>query len=460
MGDLAFNVVVAAAIGTVVAVPLLALAVTWSQVAWQKLQSVFRSKPLRWVLVLWLLTQAMSLSWTYDASGTLGLGSLGLGNYVKLGLMTLTAFLVMALGLRNRFDFLAPFARPPLALFGLFTMWALASTLWSVSVPSTVFKVAEYLLDLIAAALAIHFIRRLTSAREERVQMVKVLFDWFWVILGAMLASVAIGLLIAPSRTMFHGVGTLGIQIQGFLPFLSENGVGDTGATLGIVALSRMLAGARPRWFYAVVLTASVAAIIFSQTRSAMLAFALAVPLVLVLYGRFGQLTALVGVAIAVAGVPFLRDTLTSFLVRGQPYGVATLSGRTDWWTAALHSLSKRPIEGWGAFAGGKYILRNDFHDTSSTLHNTYIEVLADTGVVGLALFLSGIADVLRHVGRRLRVVRRSPTLEQMLWIEAGGLIVVKLARSVFSVPFIWPPVLPLSLLLVIVGVLGTTSKR
>lgn len=460
MGDLALQVAIAAVVGTVVAVPVLALAVTWSQVAWQKLKTVVRVRSLRWVFVLWLLTQAMSLSWTYDASGTLGLGSLGLGNYVKLGLMSITAFLVVALGLRNRFDFLAPFARPPLALFGLFTMWALASTLWSVSASSTVFKVSEYLLDLVAAAVAIHSIRRLTSAREERVRMVKALFDWFWIILSAMLASVAVGLIIAPGRTMFHGVGTLGIQIQGYLPFLSENGVGDTGATLGIVALARMLAGARPRWFYGVVLTASVAAIIFSQTRSAMIAFALAVPLVLVLYGRFGQLLTLVGVAATVLAVPFLRDTLTSFLVRGQPYGVATLSGRTDWWTAALHSLSRRPVEGWGAFAGGKYILRTDFQDTSSTLHNTYIEVLADTGLVGLTLFLTGIVDILRHVGRRLRVVRWAPSLEQMLWIEAAGLVVVKLARSVFSVPFIWPPVLPLGLLIVIVGVLGPTSKR
>jgi O-antigen ligase len=75
-------------------------------------------------------------------------------------------------------------------------------------------------------------------------------------------------------------------------------------------------------------------------------------------------------------------------------------TGRTDVWTVGWRIVEDKPVFGVGAgnFAGSTVhyllepgaILRSDFIvDTPKGAHNTYLEVLAELGVVGLAMFLA-----------------------------------------------------------------------
>jgi O-antigen ligase len=93
-------------------------------------------------------------------------------------------------------------------------------------------------------------------------------------------------------------------------------------------------------------------------------------------------------------------------------------TGRTDIWTVGWRMVQAHPIEGVGV---GNYqtssihyllepgaILRDEFIvDTPKVAHNTYLQVFAELGTVGLALFLSIIGFSLLSVLRAARIFER-----------------------------------------------------
>jgi O-antigen ligase len=72
----------------------------------------------------------------------------------------------------------------------------------------------------------------------------------------------------------------------------------------------------------------------------------------------------------------------------------------------------KKPLNGWGSVAMTDELNRriSDFHQENFYFHNTFLEILVQYGVVGLATYLWLVADLFR-VGRKLH----SPTTEGFL---------------------------------------------
>jgi O-antigen ligase len=104
-------------------------------------------------------------------------------------------------------------------------------------------------------------------------------------------------------------------------------------------------------------------------------------------------------VAVALAGVGYF-NYVASPAIRSHVSSVGSGTGRLDLWTVAWRMVEQEPIRGVG---GGNFpvssvhyllepgaIARSDFIVGSPKVaHNTYLELWAELGLVGLILFLS-----------------------------------------------------------------------
>jgi exopolysaccharide production protein ExoQ len=121
----------------------------------------------------------------------------------------------------------------------------------------------------------------------------------------------------------------------------------------------------------------------------------------------------------------------------------ATLTGRTYLWSAAWASISQNPILGlgyqsywqignWGAEELWKIMFitsRSGFH-----FHNTYLQVTADLGIVGLIMLIGTLILAILKTLRNL--VFLTPTPER---IFATYIICFLLLRSPIEVDLFWP---------------------
>jgi O-antigen ligase len=121
-------------------------------------------------------------------------------------------------------------------------------------------------------------------------------------------------------------------------------------------------------------------------------------------------------------------------------------SGRVDLWTVGLRMVKDEPITGVGAgnfpVSSVHYLLqpgaiaRDEFIvDHPKVTHNIYLQVLAELGVIGLALFLALIGTCLACVLRAARTFRRqrAATMELLsrgLFIALVALLVADFFSS------------------------------
>ncbi len=115
-----------------------------------------------------------------------------------------------------------------------------------------------------------------------------------------MLVTTWVGAIIDPVDAFEAGqhFGPLGVRLNGVVPALSANSVGEFSAVLAILALCRLMYDPERRFdraWYSFLFLFSVATLIFSQTRAAIAALFLAVILLRILTRRV-----LLGAAIAI----------------------------------------------------------------------------------------------------------------------------------------------------------------
>jgi O-antigen ligase len=309
------------------------------------------------------------------------------------------------------------------------------STLWSVFPAWTLYKSLEYLVDvaLLAAVLA-----TVCSAREYAN-----LFNFTWALYGLLLVSVWLGALVWPQQALQADVGLLGVQLYGVLPAVDANSVGEYGAILALVSLSRLFLpshGKSDRLWYGLICTFGLTALVLSQTRSAIGGFVVGAILVL-LFSRGKGLTmlALSGAAglISIGGVGSL---LWKFLLRGQSLELfGSLSGRLKWWEFGWEQILKSPWLGFGAYTGRFAVLAKLGELEGSSVHNTFLEVVVGVGIVGLIPVLVALLGTWWSLIRSLRN-RSLGSLEKAVAVEALGVLAAISVRSLFTTHLIWHP--------------------
>jgi putative inorganic carbon (HCO3(-)) transporter len=291
---------------------------------------------------------------------------------------------------------------PPLRWVTAYGLWALASTLWSTHLSTTIAQLASL-------GIGLSYMLAFAVFVGERRAMNRVLYT---------LAIVAFVIGIYGMVTSQGRAGT-------------ETGDANYFAMVEIVALPLVLtlaADARKRWLrlggYGVVLVI-IAAVFSSLSRGGLLALG-AVLLFIVFvptrtFFRSPAQKAVVVVCLIVGVVGAYKMTSQALSQRVEVVFTSegrTGSGRLNAWRAARTSFRERPVfgRGYGAFepSANALMLRTPGVDLSNFLlrpngleaHSAYIGTLADLGIPGLLLFLgmlgsTGIA--IRRAAARAR---------------------------------------------------------
>jgi len=352
----------------------------------------------------------------------------------RIALVGAVGFVLVARLAAGHSEWLRSLVRGLPGLLSLYAAVSLLSTFWSVYPAWTLYKSGEYLIDiaLVAAVLA--------GVRSD--EEFKSLFDWTWLLLGALIIAVWAGVAVWPAEAIKRDVGLLGFQINGVMPQVAANGVGELGALAAVIAFCRLIQSPwERRYRYVVVFGVALLTVAFAQTRSAITGFLVGAAAVLFFSRRVG-ITAFLLILIGVlAAQTSAADLLWNYFRRGQSEQMfGSLSGRVDWWRQAWDRFMMRPWSGYGAYAGGRFaVLAETGQGATSSLHNTYLEILVGTSLWGLAPVLAALA------GTWWRLVRAPG---RPLAVEAIGVLSVLTVRSVFTAHLIWHPALPFLLVL------------
>jgi O-antigen ligase len=226
-----------------------------------------------------------------------------------------------------------------------------------------------------------------------------------------LIATVWVGVLVAPGQALLPDVEPLPYQVQGVFPLISANSVGELGATIMLWCIGLRVSGrSTSRWNVFLIALGAIT-LVAGQYRTGYLATAVALTLLLALRGRrtlaFGMiLVVLVG---AIWNASSIINAAEPYVLRGQSQEQASkLSGRISFWKEAIPVWQESPVVGKGLLTATRFeVLAPLGYTGTSTIHSTWVEALVGTGVVGVGLLVafvlllwrSAIADLLSRTG-------------------------------------------------------------
>jgi O-antigen ligase len=384
-----------------------------------------------WVHWLWFLAILSSQVFRIRDTDSIVDAPLDAWAIFRIGLMLIVGIVLIAR--LPQTPWLGSLTRGLLGGLTIYAVFAVASTTWSVNPAWTFYKSTEYLVDLILLAAL------LTAAGSANGY--KRVLDWMWLITGALVATVWVGVFLWPEQALVRGSDVLGPRISGVLPIMDQNLVGEYGAILAIVAATRLLVRegeSGHRAFYFATLAVGLVTLVESQTRSAIVGFLIAFVVVLLLLKRRNLIVWGGAGLVAVVCLTGAGDWLsTAYLRDDHPQGLETVSGRLPRWEAGWASFLDRPIAGYGAFAAQRFAIGADIGDSELTdVLNTYLDVLLGTGIIGLMALVA----VLIRASWWLLTAAMNPcvgALERAIALETIGVLTIEMARSLVSTKFV-----------------------
>jgi O-antigen ligase len=348
----------------------------------------------------------------------------------RIGLEALIGIVLLKRLINHQSSWLRELFRGLFGFLTAFVIISIASTFWSVNPPWSLYKSVEYGLDVV---LIISLVLWLPSAEEYQRAL-----NWIWTVTGILMAIAWISAIIDPTDGFTYGAqGAFPIpQLAGVWPAQAPNGVGTSGAILAAVALSRMMLypeNKKSRGWYTLLLVFSVVTMIMTDCRTAIAGLVLAVVILLFLTRRF--LTGVVFAAVGgiVALVSGWGDIVYNYLLRGQHEGeLSTLTGRTEWWSVAWQYILQKPFLGWGAYAGGRFIVMPHVnHSDLADVDSSILEPLLDTGIFGLLFLLLALVGTWWYLNRGFHS-RRLGLTDSLLAAECMAVLGVITFRCFF----------------------------
>jgi O-antigen ligase len=310
---------------------------------------------------------------------------------IAFGLLVLVV-LLRALMLRQSLRPAGPVTWPMLGL----TVLALASALaqpyqseaWSVLAAKWIVPFAMY------------YMARLVFEDEASLRRLEIFMLVVLAYLSATAVLFLLGMksLILPPFIMDEGIGIHADRARG--PFLQAVANGVTLNLLGLIALDsyrrRRLRGVLASLF----LIALPLAVLATKTRAVWLSFAAPV-LALLCFSpsqrvrRACLCLALAGVVGLLCALTFedLNQSLSARLEERSPVQFRMAVYRAGW-----DMFCAKPLLGWGAaqMQAGLEKRISEFHQEEFSVHNTFLEIGVDYGVVGLALYAWMVLDLIR----------------------------------------------------------------
>jgi O-antigen ligase len=401
-----------------------------------KLIGIMRSR-VAWWHVPWLFLFLSDLTFRIRDQVSINQDPVDVWAAYRIALVGLTGMiLVFRLGIAGG-GWFRSISGGLVGLLTLYTLVCAASTAWSGYPAWTFYKSAEFLVDVVLLAAI------LKSAKTEEDW--RTLFNWNLALHALLVVSAWVGAVVWPRDAFQRANGLFSAQLNGVLPAISSNGLGEMGAVLAVVALSRLIsrtAKKSSRLGYALLFAGGSITIVLSQTRSAVLGFLLGSVLVL-FFGRRMRLLGILLLASTLLLTLTSAGTITGeFLRRGQSDdAIRGLSGRVGYWELGWQQFLKHPFTGLGAYTARFEVLVKLGEGDTSSSHNTYMEVLVGVGPAGLVLLLAALLGTWWGLVRFLRRTRSIP-IRHPLAVDCIGILGIITVRSFFSVEMIWHPAL------------------
>lgn len=164
-----------------------------------------------------------------------------------------------------------------------------------------------------------------------------------------------------------------------------------------------------PRFYVWLARLAALSCLLFSGSSNSLIgALAIAAAGVLLRYTRIIRPSLLIGgcALLALITVPLVDNLVVSLLGRDE-----TFSGRTVIWEAVILLWQQKPLIGFGYGAGAELIrpqLSGMLFASAVDAHNGYLDILAETGIIGLTTYIALLVVVFRR-GFRLIATSRVP---------------------------------------------------
>ena len=378
-----------------------------------------------WWQVLWLLLGLSGLVFRIRTTGTIEESPLDLWALYRIIVVSIIAIVLLSRLATGRTNWLGSLFEGLMGLLSWYSCMSLFSTLWSANPLWTLYKSSEYCVDVALMAAIILSIKT--------PHQMKAFFDWSWVFIGVLIATVWGGVIVWPEWAVNHQEGILGYRIEGVLPAISKNSVGEYGALLAIVASARLLGSSSSRRFYWGVLCVGIVTLIFSQSRSPLVGFLVALVLMLFVTKRIGVMTLAGAFLTFVLSLTTLSEVFWEFFLRGQSSDLfLSLTGRMDWWKFGWDIFMEQPLIGHGAHAASRFIIFKGLEVESASIHSVWLEVLFGVGLLGI-LPLVGCFWGMWKVSFRTVPYPMNMELADRLHVEYVGALTLLSVRSIFS---------------------------
>lgn len=258
---------------------------------------------------------------------------------------------------------------------------AFASTLWSIMPDVTIRRAV--------ALLFTSLLGMMIAARYDWRGMIELFATTFLILaVGSIIAAVAV-----PS----FGIHLGELHQGAWRGLWQEKNQLGAGMAKGVLAcLSAAVVSPRRRWFWAGGAAVCSALVLLSTSTTALLAWLTVLAGGVALFGlrRGGGVTLLtvwgltIGLILSLGTVLLAPEIILAAVGKD-----ATLTGRTDIWVSILRRVEERPWEGYGYGAfwidpqGPAWWVRSDIGWRSPTAHNGWLDVLVQTGWIGLGVF-------------------------------------------------------------------------
>ncbi|HEY0827928.1 MAG TPA: O-antigen ligase family protein [Bacilli bacterium] len=226
------------------------------------------------------------------------------------------------------------------------------------------------------------------------------------------------------------------VRTRSFSIVQSPNILGSYMVMVSPIALGLALTeSGRKRWVWLLLFAIMLAALVFSGSRGAWLAFAAALGLVTMLLDRRIFIAFILVSVLAASFVPTVRSRITS-LISADYLAKSSNDGRLNRYMNAYDKMRDNPFFGEGLGHYGGAVGERRFGTTY--VDSYYFKTLAETGLLGLSLYLWLMASLL--YGAYLIWRRQKGTKPYFLYggIFAGLLAVIvhNAVENIFEMPF------------------------
>ncbi|UTF49426.1 O-antigen ligase family protein [Desulfomicrobium sp. ZS1] len=317
--------------------------------------------------------------------------------FVALAILSLLSYLI-----NNSVDY--GFKDFTFHLLIIYAFFGLISSILSPKIDLAVYKISLVFIDcfLLAATVGWQY------AKKTRYPI----FDALTIFAVCSLFGSLLGAFVLPSAAFKANPGPLGVMLFGLFPVLHANELGML-ASMGFLVFFvhfMMIDDLRSRLMNGSVLVMSAIVLFLAQSRTAIVATAIGIPIIFVFSGRRHLLRFIVFSFLAIFLCSFvvlvselrnqeLLSPLVQYLQRGQNQsGLETLYGRFSLWMGlGLELVQESPWFGAGFDVGVRFSETSHF----GHLHNSYFQVLANSGILSFIPWFLFLWTILFRVFRR-----------------------------------------------------------